>query len=104
MAYRWEHVPESQIRAEFEAVLESKGESNTIRQNLHEDPEVQKWREQVLKLCQTVVDEKGIDNLNPDIVFNQIVEQARSSFPQSVTEKIKNSLGTFLQTKFEDSL
>ena len=101
---RWENVSESEVRAEVEAVLESQGESNRIRKLLHEKPEVKEWRDQIKDICQGIVNEKGIENVTPDIIYEQIVSTARENFPTSVANEIKARLDTFLRNQFEDQI
>lgn len=101
---RWENVPESEVRAEVEAVLESQGESKRIRQDLHKDPKVIEWRNEIQKICKSIVDEKGIDNITPDMIYEQIADMARENFPQSVADDIKSKLTAFLQSQFEDHI
>lgn len=101
---RWENVPESEVRAEVEAVLESQGESKKIRQFLLESSEVNEWRNQIIDICKKIIEEKKIDNLTPDIIYDQIAATARDSFPTSVQEEIKTRLVTFLNNQFEDHI
>lgn len=101
---RWENVSESEVRAEVEAVLESQGEAERIRKLLHEKDEVTQWRNQIKQKCQEIVDEKGIENVTPDIIYEQIASVARENFPESVATEIKAKLDTFLKSQFEDQI
>lgn len=104
MSIRWENVPDSEVRAEVEACLESQGEANQIRQFLHDDPAMNEWREQIRQLCRDQINEKGIDNLTPDMIYDQIAATARDQMPASLIEKVKSKLKDFLQAQFEDHI
>ena len=79
-----------------EAVLENQGESKRIGKELYKDPKVIEWRYEIQKICRSIVDEKGIDNISPDI--------ERENFLQSVADDIKSKLAAFLQNQFEDHI
>ena len=55
---RWENVPDSEVRAEVEATLESQGEAKKIRQFLHDNPAITEWREQIRQMCRELINEK----------------------------------------------
>jgi hypothetical protein len=41
---KWESIPESEVRAEVEAVLESQGKAEQIRAFLNDNDDVTRWR------------------------------------------------------------
>ncbi|OHS97632.1 hypothetical protein TRFO_09334 [Tritrichomonas foetus] len=104
MTIRWENVPDSEVRAEVEAVLESQGEAKRIRQFLYDNPAVSEWREHIRQMCRDLINEKGIDNLTPDLIYDQIAATARDQIPSSVSDEVKAKLVAFLQTQFEDHI
>ena len=101
---RWENVPDSEVRAEVEAALENQSEAKKIRQFLHDNPAITEWRDQIRQLCRELINEKGIDNLTTDLIYDQIAASARDLFPPSLTEEVKSKLVTFLQNQFEDHI
>lgn len=101
---RWENVPDSEVRAEVEATLESQGEAKKIRLFLHDNPAITEWREQIRQMCRELINEKGIDNLTPDLIYDQIAASAKDLFPSSLTEEVKSKLAAFLQGQFEDHI
>ena len=101
---RWENVPDSEVRAEVEAVLESQEQAKKIRQFLHENPSISEWREQIRQMCRELINEKGIDNLTPDLIYDQIAASAREIFPSTLIEEVKNKLVNFLQVQFDDHI
>lgn len=104
---KWENVPDSEVRAEVEAVLESQGEAKRIREFLHKHHDMEKWREEVKQLCREEINargERGMDKLTPDILFDQVAAKAREKIPAGVTEEMKQKLVQFLQTQFEDHI
>jgi enhancer of yellow 2 transcription factor len=103
-AVKWENVPDSEVRAEVEAVLESQGEAEQIRSFLNDSPAVAKWRLEVRELCKRVIRENGVESLISDNLFDQISPQARDMMPEDVRTEIRSRLELFLQTQFEDHI
>ena len=101
---KWENVPDSEVRAEVEAVLESRGESKRIRAYLNHSPEIQEWKEQIKQICHQLITEIGIDNITPDILYDHVASKAREIFPENVANEVKSKLANFLQTQFEDHI
>lgn len=101
---KWENIPDCEVRAEVEAVLESQGEAKRIRAFLNQHPAMEEWRKSVKQLCKDEIDEKGMDNLTPDILFDQVAARAREMIPSAVEEEMKQKLVQFLQTQFEDHI
>ena len=99
---KWESLSNSEIRAEVEAVLESTGENKKIRQSIEKNNDIQAWREYVSGLCKQIIEEKGVEEVTPDMIYDNIVLKAREKFPQSITNEIIDKLTLFLQEKFED--
>ena len=87
-----------------EAVLENQGESKRIGKELYKDPKVIEWRYEIQKICRSIVDEKGIDNISPDIIYGEIADIERENFLQNVADDIKSKLAAFLQNQFEDHI
>ena len=101
---KWENVPDSEVRAEVEAVLESQGEAKRIREFLHKHHAMEKWREEVRQLCSEEIKSRGMDKLTPDLLFDQVAAKAREMIPPGVAEEMKQKLVQFLQTQFEDHI
>jgi enhancer of yellow 2 transcription factor len=99
---KWDNVPDSELRAEVEAVLESQGEGKKIREFLNQHEAIAGWREKVRELCRQLIREQGMDNLTSDILYDNIAAQAHDLIPEEVTEEVKKRLAAFLQTQFED--
>jgi enhancer of yellow 2 transcription factor len=101
---KWESIPESEVRAEVEAVLESQGEAEQIRSFLNENSQVARWRTEVRKFCKQIIRENGVESLTLDTLFDQIAPQARQMMPEDVRTEIRSRLEVFLQTQFEDHI
>jgi hypothetical protein len=101
---KWDNVPDSEVRSEVEAVLESQGEGMKIREILDQHPAIAEWRNAVRELCRELINEQGMDNLTADILYDNIAAKAHELIPPEVTEKVKERLKTFLQTQFEDHI
>ena len=101
---KWENVPDSQVRAEVEAVLESQGEAKNIRQFLSQNQAMNEWRDEIRKMIKDMIQEKGVDNLTPDLIYDNIAAKARDLIPKEVVEEVKKKLVTFLQKQFEDHI
>ena len=101
---KWENVPDSQVRAEVEAVLESQGEAKNIRQFLSQNQAMNEWRDEIRKMIKDLIQEKGVDNLTPDLIYDNIAAKARDLIPKEVVEEVKKKLVTFLQKQFEDHI
>ncbi|KAH0786222.1 transcription and mRNA export factor ENY2 isoform X2 [Histomonas meleagridis] len=104
MAIQWEDVPDSEVRAEVEAVLESQGETKRIRTYLNQSPEVQEWKEQINQMCSQLITEIGIENVTPDILYQKISSKVRDTFPENIANEVKSKLSNFLKTQFEDNI
>jgi len=100
---KWENLSNSEIRAEVEAALESTGENKKIRQSIEKNNEIKAWRDQVSALCKQIIEEKGPEEVTPDMLYDNIVFKARELMPPSISNDIIAKLTTFLQEKFEDS-
>lgn len=98
----WENFSEAEIRAEAEAILESSGQSKKIRAEINSDPAVIEWKENVRKMIENIDNTQDIRKLNPDKIFDMIVEQATASVPQEVIEKVEQKVLSFLEKEFED--
>ena len=101
---KWENVPDSEVRAEVEAVLESQNEARRIREFLSKSPAMVQWREDVRQLCRQEINENGIDNLTADKLFDLIAAKAREMIPQEIKEEVKQKLVQFLLQQFEDHI
>jgi len=98
---RWEDVGESEIRGEIEAVLESSGQSKHIRSFLNSNSEVIMWREMITGLCDKLVEQYGIENLTPDIIYGKVFEEARKQIPHGAYEQVEEKISKFLKNEFE---
>lgn len=101
---KWENVPDAEVRADVESVLESSGEGKKIRTYMNTAAEIESWREEIRRLSRQLINEIGIDNLTPDILYDHIACRARELMPQSVVDEVTNRLVTFLQSQFEDHI
>lgn len=101
---KWVEIPDSDIRAEVESVLESSGEDKKIREELASNEEILKWKQDLIKMCEREIEENGLDELTPDILYNKIEQEAFHNFPASVKKIVIDHLNDFLQTQFEDHI
>ena len=88
----WEKIPESEIKAEIEAALESSGQTRKLKAEIYEQPQFQEWRNQIEQLIQTLGDSTDLTQLTPDDIYDKIVLDARKSMPQELVEKLNEKI------------
>lgn len=99
---KWENVPEAEVRAEAEAALESSGEAKKIRQYLTQNKAIEEWRKEIREVCRNLINEYGIDNVNPDMLYDLIATLGHDKLPDEIVNEATNKIRTFLNTQFED--
>ena len=100
----WEKIPESEIKAEIEAALESSGQTRKLKAEIYEQPQFQEWRNQIEQLIQTLGDSTDLTQLTPDDIYDKIVLDARKSMPQELVEKLNEKIISFLEDEFENHI
>ncbi|EAY09116.1 hypothetical protein TVAG_230760 [Trichomonas vaginalis G3] len=99
---RWENVPETEIRADAEAALEMSGKTKEIRQFLSQNRAIEDWRKEIRELCRNMINEIGIDNVNPDMLYDLLAAQGHDQLPAEVVTEVTTRIKTFLNTQFEE--
>ena len=100
----WEKIPESEVKAEIEAALESSGETRKIKAEIYDHPQIQEWRQNIEKLIQNIENSENITQLTPDDIYNKIVDEAHSIMPQDVVDQLNKRIVSFLETEFENHI
>ena len=100
----WETVPESEIKAEIAAALESSGEARRLKAQLAKDPQIQEWRKTIEQQIIHLEQSEDITKLTPDEIYEKISGEAHNAMPQEVLENLSQQICKFLENEFDNHI
>ena len=100
----WEKIPETEVKAEIEASLESSGEIRKLKSEIYDHPQIQEWRQNIESLIQKIEESEDITQLTPDDIYNKIEGEAHSLMPQEVVNQLNDKIISFLENEFENHI